>query len=77
VQSQGQTLTVSGKRSGGGEPGTLHRNERWHGEFKRSIELPNDLAPSQAEASYQNGVISIRVPVCEESKPKQITIQAN
>ncbi len=77
VESQAQTITVSGKRSQGEGAGTLHRNERWSGEFKRSIELPKDLAPSKAEAEYRNGVISIRVPVSEEAKPHQITIQAN
>lgn len=77
IESQGQTLTVSGKRSNEGAPGTLHRNERWSGEFRRSIELPRDLAPAEATAEYRNGVLSIRVPVRAEAKPQQITVKAS
>lgn len=77
VQSQGQTLTVSGKRGHQGAPGNLHRNERWTGEFRRSIELPRDLQPSRAEARYRNGVLSIRVPLREEARPQQITVKAS
>lgn len=77
VESQGQTLRVSGKRSNEGAPGTLHRNERWSGEFQRSIELPEDLLPANAEASYRNGVLSIRVPAREDAKPQRITVKAN
>lgn len=77
IESQGQTLTVSGKRSNEGAPGTLHRNERWSGEFRRSIELPRDLLPARATAEYCNGVLSIRVPVREEARPQRITITAS
>jgi HSP20 family protein len=77
IQSQGQTLTVTGKRSNEGAPGTLHRNERWSGEFERSIELPRDLVPAKATAAYRHGVLSIRVPVREDAKPQRIAIEAS
>ncbi len=77
VQSQMQTLTVTGKRSNEDAPGTVHRNERWSGEFKRSIELPKELAPAAATAEYRHGVLSIRVPMREEAKPQQITVNAS
>lgn len=76
VRCQSQTLTVTGKRSNEGAPGTLHRNERWSGEFERSIELPRDLRLSDAEAEYRNGVLSIRVPAREEARPRQIAVKA-
>ena len=77
IESQGQSLTFSGKRSSEGAPGTVHRNERWGGEFSRSVELPRDLNPSKAEASYKNGVLSIHVPLREEAKARQITVRAS
>jgi len=77
VQGQSQTLTVSGKRSHEGAPGTLHRDERWSGEFKRSVELPRDLKPADATAEYRNGVLSIRVPLREDAKPQQIAVRAS
>lgn len=77
IQSQGQTLTISGKRDNEGAPGTLHRNERWSGEFKRSLQLPRDLHPSAATAEYRNGVLSIRVPLREDAKPQQIAVRSS
>jgi HSP20 family protein len=77
VETQGRTLTVSGKRSHEGAPGSLHRNERWSGEFRRSIELPGELQPSESTAEYRNGVLTIRVPLREEAKPRAITVNAS
>jgi len=77
IESQGQSLKFSGKRSSEGESGTVHRNERWRGEFGRSVELPRELNPSKASADYKNGVLSIHVPLRDEAKPQQITVQAS
>lgn len=77
IESQGQSLTISGKRGTEGAAGTVHRNERWRGEFSRSVELPRELNPSKAEADYKNGVLSIRVPLREEAQPRQITVRAS
>ena len=77
IQSQGQSLTITGKRSFEAAPDTVHRNERWEGEFSRSLELPRELNPSQASADYKNGVLTIRVPLRDEAKPKQIAVRAS
>jgi HSP20 family protein len=77
IESQGQSLTITGKRGPEASPGATHRNERWSGEFSRSLELPRELNPSKAEADYGNGVLSIRVPLREEAKPQQITVRAS
>jgi HSP20 family protein len=76
IESQGQSLTITGKRASEGAPGTVHRNERWSGEFSRSLEFPRDLNPSQAEADYKNGVLIIRVPLRDEAKARQIAVRA-
>lgn len=75
IESRGQTLSVSGKRSQ--EPaaeGAYHRRERFAGEFSRSVELPRDVDPSQAAASCKHGVLTVRVPARAEVKPRQIAI---
>jgi HSP20 family protein len=78
VESRGDTLTIAAKR----EParpaqGSFHRRERWAGEFSRSLRLPAEVDPSNAAASYKNGVLTIRVPRREEAKPRQIAIRAS
>ena len=53
-----------------------HRQERWTGEFARSLELPYEADGSKVEAEFSNGVLTIKLPRAEEHKPKRIEIQA-
>ena len=77
VQMRGHTLTVSGKRVGSAPDGSsLHRSERGSGTFSRSIELSEELDLERATATHKNGLLTIRVPKCEEAKPRQITVKA-
>jgi HSP20 family protein len=77
IESQGRTLTISGKReSGAPQGGSFHRRERSSGQFSRSLQLPADLELSRAEASYKQGMLTVRIPKKEEAKPHQITIKA-
>lgn len=77
IESREQTLAISGKRPE--EPvaeGAYHRRERVVGEFSRSIQLPRDVDPAQAAASYKHGVLTVRVPARAETKPRQIAVTA-
>jgi HSP20 family protein len=75
IQSGGDTLTVSGKRAPRAQTeGSVHRRERWTGEFSRSLQLPHEFDPSRARARYEKGVLTIEVPRREEAKPRQISI---
>lgn len=44
------------------------------GELSRSISLPSGLEPDRAEASFDNGVLTLRIPKAEQVKPRQIRI---
>lgn len=46
------------------------------GELSRSISLPSGLEPDRAEASFDNGVLTLRIPKAEQVKPRQIRINA-
>jgi HSP20 family protein len=50
------------------------RVERAYGTFTRSFSLPNTVDTEAIKAEYRNGVLSVRMPKREESKPKQIKI---
>jgi HSP20 family protein len=52
-----------------------HLHERRYGSFSRSISLPTKIKGDAIEASYQNGVLSLRLPKAEEVKPKRIAIK--
>jgi len=69
-------LTVSGKTSTEEEhkEGNYLMRERRTGTFQRSIRLPDTIDANQAESSYESGVLTIRLPKTEASKPKQLKI---
>jgi HSP20 family protein len=77
IESHGRTLILSGKReSAAPQGGSFHRRERNSGQFSRSLQLPADLDLSRAEASYRQGMLTVRIPKKEEAKPRQITVKA-
>ncbi len=77
VDTQGQTLTISGKRENGTtRDASYHRRERSAGEFSRSLQFPDSLDLERAEASYKNGILTVRIPKKVEAKPRQISVKA-
>jgi HSP20 family protein len=76
IEAHGRTLTISGSReSSAPADAGFHRRERDIGQFSRSMQLPDDVDLSRAQATYRHGILSIRVPLREESKPRQITVK--
>jgi len=76
VAAQGATLTIEGERvaeDGGGA--RYIRRERGFGRFKRLIRLPFEVDAEKVEAKLSRGVLEIRLPRRESSKPKRIAIK--
>jgi len=71
------TLTIRGEIKSENEvkENQYHLRERRFGSFARSISLPTKIKGDAIEASYQNGVLSLRLPKAEEVKPKHIAIK--
>jgi HSP20 family protein len=70
------TLTVRGTSSSErttGEGEYLVQEIR-RGEFSRSVSLPSGLEPDGAEATFEHGVLTLRIPRAEQVKPRQIRI---
>jgi HSP20 family protein len=44
------------------------------GTVARSVTLPTGLEPDKAQATFENGVLTLRIPKAESVKPKQIRI---
>lgn len=49
-------------------------NERRQGTFTRQLSLGDGLDTDRIEASYENGVLTLTVPVSERSKPRRIEV---
>ena len=76
VELEDNVLTVSGKREREHEQtgDNFYRWERRFGQFSRSVALPAGVDEGDIQATYDNGVLEIRVPKPEEQKPKRIQI---
>lgn len=71
-------LTVSGEKKMERREGESDDNfrllERRYGRFTRSFRLPPTVDANRVDASYDSGVLSIRLPRAEEAKPRRIQI---
>lgn len=68
-------LTVKGERKvTREEKATVVREERNHGTFSRSVEIPVAIEHDKIAAELTNGILTIALPKAEEAKPKQIMI---
>jgi HSP20 family protein len=75
IAIQQNLLTVSGQRTVAvEEKATYYRQERFSGEFRRVISLPEDVDPDRVEAKYRDGIVQISVKRRESARPRQIEI---
>jgi HSP20 family protein len=74
----GETLTLRGefKQENEQKETSYHIREQRYGSFERSILLPTDVKADKAVADFENGILTITMPIAEEVKPKSITIKA-
>ena len=78
VTVDNSTLTISGEKKLTEEvkEGDFQRIERAYGRFSRSFVLPPNVDASKLAAEYKNGVLTVRLPLREEAKPRRVQIQA-
>ena len=75
----GDLLTVKGEREFNNQPTDDHclHMERVFGKFERSILLPMPVQADRVSATYRDGVLEVRLPKTEESRPKEIKIDVS
>jgi HSP20 family protein len=68
------------------EHGTAQRHRYGHtwlsreiisGSFERTVSFPKPINPDTIQTTFQNGILTIQVPVSEASRPKRIRITEN
>jgi len=71
-------LVISGERkSEVPEPGdgvSVYAQERFAGNFRRVVSLPDDADPAKVDATYRDGILRITVAKRESSKPRRIEV---
>jgi HSP20 family protein len=70
------TLTIRGEKKFANDvtEESFHRIERRYGTFSRSFSLPQAVDTGKVAAEYRNGVLTVRLPLREEARPRQIKV---
>ena len=70
------TLTIKGDKKFASDvkEENFHRIERRYGAFSRSFALPETVDEAKVSADYKNGVLTVKLPLREEAKPRQIKV---
>lgn len=74
-------LSVRGRLSAIMTPEERARYRRYHrglpeGQFSFSVALPAEVDAGAAQASYENGLLTVRLPKASAVKPKTIPVKA-
>ncbi|MEV5595853.1 Hsp20/alpha crystallin family protein [Streptomyces sp. NPDC052496] len=68
-------LTVRAERTSAAPEGAeMIASERTTGKFSRQLFLGDTLDSDRVDAAYENGVLTLRIPVAERAKPRKIEI---
>jgi HSP20 family protein len=78
IEVKENLLTIAGERKTEHERQDegYYRVERAFGTFSRSLSLPEGVDPERVAASFDAGVLEVRIPKPEERKPQRIQIGA-
>ena len=69
------TLTIKGEKKMPTErEDQFHRIERRYGAFSRAFSIPQTVDTAKVTADYRNGILTVRLPLREEAKPRQIKV---
>ena len=78
IELQDDVLTVSGERKAEHteRKDGYHRVERAYGSFARTLTLPAGTDAQAVKASFDRGVLEVRIPKPAESQPHRVKIEA-
>jgi HSP20 family protein len=71
-------LVIAGERKSQLPPAAqrvnVYANERFTGNFRRVVSLPEDADPNRVDATYRDGVLRVTVAKRESSLPRRIQV---
>lgn len=69
-------LTISGERPWPADvpKADVRRVERVYGRFERRFSLPQTVDATRVAADYKDGVLSVRLPMREEARPRTVPV---
>ena len=77
VDVDGQLLTIRAERTPRSDENVKWlAHERPSGSFLRQLNLGDGIDTEHISATYDNGVLSVMIPVIEKAKPRKVEIQS-
>lgn len=78
IDITGETLEIKGERKAEQEikKDDYLYQERRYGAYSCSVVLPSGLKTDKAEATMEDGILTLTIPKVEEVKPKKISVKA-
>jgi HSP20 family protein len=77
IDVDGQLLTIRAQRTAGNPEGAKWlAQERPAGAYLRQFSIGEGVDTAAISASYDNGVLSVIIPVSERAKPRKIQVQS-
>jgi HSP20 family protein len=78
IDVDGQLLTIRAERTLANHEGVKWlTRERQAGSFLRQLNLGQGIDIDKITASYDNGVLSVTIPVTEKAKPRKIEVSSS
>lgn len=74
VENNTLTIRADRTRDDGVREGQYHRSERHFGPCSRSFTLPNTVDAARVKAEYRDGILTVRLPLRDDVKPRQIQV---
>lgn len=77
IDVDGQLLTIRAQRTSGNADGVKWLSqERPSGSYLRQFSIGEGVDTAGISASYDNGVLSVIIPLSEKAKPRKITVES-
>ena len=78
ISVAGKELIISGERKEN-VPGnaSAHRRETAHGKFTRTLHFRDDVDAGAVEATFKDGVLTLKLPKAPHSRPRKIAVNAH
>ena len=78
IDIDGQLLTIRAERTPRSAEGVKWlARERSSGSFLRQLNVGSGIDTSAISATYDNGVLSVTIPVSEKAKPRKVEVQTS
>jgi HSP20 family protein len=77
LEIRGRQLLIAGERRAQDAEGRLYQQiEIEHGPFRRVVELGADVVADQAEATYDDGILTVEIPLAQpDDEVRQVPVR--